>query len=105
MKLMLLMCLEMYTTKLTSPEEEKKEEEKTTLGVYIYLIHNPMLSCSYVPPFGYYWLLNKEINKQTNKEFGTLAMMTVLNQILLKTHNTLVKKNLPVSVQSDRFVN
>ena len=34
------------------------------LGVYIYLIRNPMLSCSYVPPFGYYWLLNKETNKQ-----------------------------------------
>ena len=44
----------------------RKKEEKMTLGVYIYLIHNPMLSCSYVLPFGYYWLLNKERNKQTN---------------------------------------
>ena len=45
----------------------KKEEEKTTLGVYIFLIRNPMLSRLYVPPFGCYWLLNKETNKQTNK--------------------------------------
>ena len=52
---------------MTSPEEKiGKKEEKTTLGVYIYLIRNPMLSCSYVLPFGNYWLLNK--NKQKNKQ-------------------------------------
>ena len=66
MKVMLLMCLETKTTKLTSPEEKK--EEKTTLGLCIYLIRNPMLSCSYVLPFEYCWLLNKETNKQTNKQ-------------------------------------
>ena len=41
-----------------------------------------MLSCSYVLPFGYYWLLNKERKKERNKQVMTAyILVTASNEL------------------------